>query len=43
MIEGVLVLDAKGNVLVINDQAKAMFNAPAGRELHGASMLELST
>jgi len=42
MIEGVLVLDAKGNVLVINDQAKAMFHAPAGRELHGSSMLELS-
>jgi two-component system phosphate regulon sensor histidine kinase PhoR len=42
MIEGVLVLDAKGNVLVINDQAKTMFHAPAGRELHGASMLELS-
>ncbi|HLN87055.1 MAG TPA: ATP-binding protein, partial [Candidatus Limnocylindrales bacterium] len=42
MIEGVLVLDAKGNVLVINDQAKTMLRAPAGRELHGASMLELS-
>jgi two-component system phosphate regulon sensor histidine kinase PhoR len=42
MIEGVLVLDAKGNVLVINDQAKTMFHAPAGRELHGASLLELS-
>ena len=42
MIEGVLVLDTKGNVLVINDQAKRMFHAPAGRELHGASMLELS-
>ncbi|MBM2805308.1 MAG: putative Sensor protein yycG [Deltaproteobacteria bacterium] len=38
MIEGVLVLDAKGNVV----EAKTMFNAPAGRELHGASMLELS-
>jgi two-component system, OmpR family, phosphate regulon sensor histidine kinase PhoR len=42
MIEGVLVLDAKGDVLVINDQAKKMFHTPAGRELHGASMLELS-
>ena len=30
MIEGVVVLDPKGNVLVINDQAKAMFQLPAG-------------
>jgi two-component system phosphate regulon sensor histidine kinase PhoR len=33
MIEGVLVLDPKGNVLVINDQARAMFNVPPGRRL----------
>ncbi|MGZ9257714.1 MAG: ATP-binding protein, partial [Candidatus Binatia bacterium] len=42
MIEGVVVLDPKGNVLVINDQAKAMFQVPAGRDVHGASVLELS-
>ena len=42
MIEGVLVLDPKGNVLVINDQAKTMFQVPAGREVHGASVLEIS-
>lgn len=42
MIEGVVVLDPKGNVLVINDQAKAMFHVGAGREVHGASVLELS-
>jgi len=42
MIEGVLVLDPKGNVLVINDQAKTMFRPPAGRDLHGVSVLELS-
>ncbi len=42
MIEGVLVLDPNGTVLVINDQAKAMFHAPAGRDLHGLSVLELS-
>ena len=42
MIEGVVVLDPKGNVLVINDQAKAMFQLPAGRDVHGASVLELS-
>ena len=42
MIEGVLVLDPKGQVLVINDRAKAMFQVPAERELHGVSMLEIS-
>jgi two-component system, OmpR family, phosphate regulon sensor histidine kinase PhoR len=42
MIEGVLVLDPKGKVLVINDQARAMFHAPQGRDLYGASMLEVS-
>ena len=42
MVEGVLVLDTKGNVLVINDQAKVMFHVPTGREVHGASVLELS-
>ncbi len=42
MIEGVLVLDPKGQVLVINERAKAMFQVPAERELHGVSMLEIS-
>ncbi len=42
MIEGVLVLDPKGNVLVINDQARAMFQVPVGRNVHGASVLEVS-
>ena len=42
MIEGVVVLDPKGNVLVINDRAKEMFHVPADREIHGASVLELS-
>src|SRR5262245_16418819 len=42
MIEGVLVLDAKGQVLVINDQAKSMFYVPAERDIHGASVLEIS-
>ena len=42
MIEGVLVLDPKGQVLVINDRAKAMFQVPAERNLHGVSMLEVS-
>ena len=42
MIEGVLVLDPKGQVLVINDRAKAMFQVPEEREIHGVSMLEIS-
>jgi two-component system phosphate regulon sensor histidine kinase PhoR len=42
MIEGVLVLDPKGNVLVMNEQAKAMFHVPQGREISGLSMLEIS-
>ena len=42
MIEGVLVLDPKGQVLVINDQAKAMFHVAEGRDLQGVSMLEIS-
>ena len=42
MIEGVLVLDPKGQVLVINDQAKAMFHVAEGRDIQGVSMLEIS-
>jgi two-component system, OmpR family, phosphate regulon sensor histidine kinase PhoR len=42
MIEGVLVLDTKGHVVVINDRAKAMFHVPEERDIHGASVLEIS-
>ena len=42
MIEGVLVLDPKGQVLVINDQARAMLKVPHGRDLQGVSLLEIS-
>ncbi|MGH7793969.1 MAG: ATP-binding protein [Candidatus Binatia bacterium] len=42
MIECVLVLDPKGQVLVMNDQAKAMFYVPHEREIRGVSMLEIS-
>jgi two-component system phosphate regulon sensor histidine kinase PhoR len=42
MIEGVLVLDPKGHVLVMNDQARAMFHVPQDRETPGVSMLEIS-
>lgn len=42
MIEGVLVLDPKGQVLLINDQAETMFHAGRDRDLRGASIVELS-
>jgi two-component system phosphate regulon sensor histidine kinase PhoR len=42
MIEGVLVLDPKGRVLVMNDQARSMFHVPAGRDVEGVSVLEIS-
>jgi two-component system, OmpR family, phosphate regulon sensor histidine kinase PhoR len=42
MIEGVLVLDPKGRVLVINHQAQRMFHLPHDRDIHGASILEIS-
>jgi two-component system, OmpR family, phosphate regulon sensor histidine kinase PhoR len=42
MIEGVLVLDSKGRVLVVNDQARTMLKARQGRDLHGVSLLEVS-
>jgi two-component system, OmpR family, phosphate regulon sensor histidine kinase PhoR len=42
MIEGVLVLDPKGHVLVINDRAKAMFHVPGDKDIHGVSVLEIS-
>jgi two-component system, OmpR family, phosphate regulon sensor histidine kinase PhoR len=42
MIEGVLVLNSKGSVLVINEQAEKMFHTPPGRDIHGASVMEIS-
>jgi two-component system phosphate regulon sensor histidine kinase PhoR len=42
MFEGVLVLDLRGQVLVINEQAKKMFHAPEDRDIHGAPIVELS-
>ncbi len=42
MIEGVLVIDPQGRVLLINDQAEKMFHVPADRDIHGASIAELS-
>ena len=42
MIEGVLVLDPKGRVLVMNQQARAMFHVPDELNVHGASVLEFT-
>ena len=42
MIEGVLVLDSKGHILVINDQARNMFHVAEGRDVYGVSMAEVS-
>ena len=42
MIEGVLVLDPKGRVLVMNQQARAMFHVPDDLDGHGASVLEIT-
>ena len=42
MMEGVLVIDPKGRVLVINEQAQRMFNLSPDRDIRGASILELS-
>jgi two-component system phosphate regulon sensor histidine kinase PhoR len=42
MIEGVLVLDTRGRVATINEQAKKMFGIPDNRAVQGASVAELS-
>ena len=42
MFEGVLVLDPKGRVLVINEQARRIFHVPADRDARGGSIVELS-
>ena len=42
MMEGVLVLDPKGHVVVINQQAERMFHLPEDGDSRGASILEIS-
>jgi len=42
MVEGVLVLDSHGHVLLINEQAKKIFHTDHQRDVRGASMVELS-
>lgn len=42
MIEGVLVLDPRGRVLLMNEQARTMFRVLPGQDIYGVSMLEVS-
>ncbi|HWP57432.1 MAG TPA: ATP-binding protein [Candidatus Acidoferrales bacterium] len=42
MMEGVVVLDTHGRVILINQNARRMFDLPDGPSFHGASMLEIS-
>jgi two-component system phosphate regulon sensor histidine kinase PhoR len=42
MVEGVVVLDPKGDVMLMNERAKSMFGVPAGENKRGVSMLEIS-
>jgi len=42
MIEGLLVVDTQGRVILLNQNAEKMFNLTPHQNLHGASLLELS-
>jgi two-component system phosphate regulon sensor histidine kinase PhoR len=42
MTEGVLVVDTQGRVILLNDNAKRMFQVAPGVNLDGASMVEIS-
>ncbi|MGH7773578.1 MAG: ATP-binding protein [Candidatus Binatia bacterium] len=42
MIEGVLVVDNQGRVILLNENAQKMFNLPQTRNLQGASLMEIS-
>jgi two-component system, OmpR family, phosphate regulon sensor histidine kinase PhoR len=42
MLEGVLVLDSSGHVLVINEKAKQMFHVVQDRDIQGVPIVELS-
>ncbi|MGH7848618.1 MAG: ATP-binding protein, partial [Candidatus Binatia bacterium] len=42
MIEGVVVIDNQGRVILINQNAREMFDLPNGPSFHGASILEIS-
>jgi two-component system phosphate regulon sensor histidine kinase PhoR len=42
MLEGVLVVDGHGRLILINENARRMFKLPPGQDLRGASLLEIS-
>ncbi|MBI4490903.1 MAG: PAS domain-containing protein [Deltaproteobacteria bacterium] len=42
MIEGVLVVDTQGRLILLNQKAQKMFNLPPTQSLQGASLLEVS-
>jgi two-component system phosphate regulon sensor histidine kinase PhoR len=42
MIEGVLVVDTQGRLILLNQKAQKMFNVPPTQSLQGASLLEVS-
>jgi two-component system phosphate regulon sensor histidine kinase PhoR len=42
MIEGVLVVDTQGRLILLNENAQKMFDLPSARNLYGASFLEIS-
>lgn len=42
MIEGVLVVDAHGRVILLNKNAQRMFHLPSAQDLRDASLMEIS-
>ena len=42
MIEGLVVIDAKGRLLLMNDQARKMFQVAADRDVTNATLAEIS-
>lgn len=42
MIEGVLVVDKQGRLILVNENAREMFKLPPAQDLRGASLLEIS-
>lgn len=42
MIEGLLVVDTQGRIILLNQNAQKMFNLAPHQNLHGASLLEVS-
>jgi two-component system phosphate regulon sensor histidine kinase PhoR len=42
MTEGVLVVDTRGRLILLNENAQKMFNLAANHDLRGASLMEIS-